>query len=119
MTQVVKAPDRRGLSAESLGAPEGKPVFLFHGTPGCRPGLRPRVIVLHRRAIRLISYDRPVYPGSDRLPGRSVEDASADVEAIAEYFGIDRFSVVGRSGGAPHSLTPRSRRIGALSACSR
>jgi pimeloyl-ACP methyl ester carboxylesterase len=104
MTQVVKAPDGRRLSVESLGDPDGKPVFLLHGTPGGRNGPRPRGIVLHRLGIRLISYDRPGYTGSDRLPGRGVADASIDVEAIADYFGIDRFSIVGRSGGAPHAL---------------
>ena len=104
MTQLVKAPDGRRLSVESLGDPHGKPVFLLHGTPGGRSGPRPRGIVLHRLGIRLISYDRPGYTGSERLSGRSVADASIDVAAIADYFGIDRFSVVGRSGGGPHAL---------------
>jgi pimeloyl-ACP methyl ester carboxylesterase len=104
VTQVVEAPDGRRLSVESLGAPDGKPVFLLHGTPGGRHGPRPRGIILHRLGIRLISYDRPGYTGSDRLQDRRVADASIDVETIADYFGIDRFSVVGRSGGAPHAL---------------
>lgn len=109
MTQEVKAPDGRRLSAESLGDPDGKPVFLLHGTPGGRNGPRPRGIVLHRLGIRLISYDRPGYPGSDRLPDRRVADAADDVAAIADYFGIDRFNVVGRSGGAPHALACAAR----------
>lgn len=104
MTQVVRAPDGRRLSVESLGDPDGKPVFLLHGTPGGRNGPRPRGIVLHRLGIRLISYDRPGYPGSDPLPDRRVADANLDVKTIADYFGIDQFSVVGRSGGAPHAL---------------
>lgn len=104
MTQQVPGPDGRGLSVESLGDPEGKPVFLLHGTPGGRNGPRPRGIVLYRLGIRLISYDRPGYPGSDRNRGRSVASAADDVGAIADYFGIKRFSVVGRSGGAPHAL---------------
>jgi len=104
VTQEVKAPDGRRLSVESLGAPDGKPVFLLHGTPGGRNGPRPRGIILHRLGIRLISYDRPGYPGSDRLPDRRIADASVDMEAIADYFGIDRFSVVGRSGGGSHAL---------------
>ena len=104
MTHVVKAPDGRRLSVDSRGDPWGKPVFLFHGTPGVSRGPRPRGIVLHRLGIRLISYDRPGYPGSDRNRFRTVADAAGDVAAIADYFGIDRFSVVGRSGGAPHAL---------------
>jgi pimeloyl-ACP methyl ester carboxylesterase len=89
---------------ESLGDPEGKPVFLLHGTPGGRNGPRPRGIVLYRLGIRLISYDRPGYPGSDRHPGREIASAAENVRVIADHFGIDRFGVVGRSGGGPHAL---------------
>lgn len=104
MTHVVEAQDGHRLSVESLGAPDGKPVFLLHGTPGSRNGPNPRGIVLRRLGIRLVCYDRPGYPGSDRRRGRRVADAAGDVEAIANHLGIDRFSVVGRSGGAPHAL---------------
>lgn len=104
MTQVVGAPDGRMLSVESIGAPDGKPVFLLHGTPGGRYGPRPRGIFFYRLGIRLISYDRPGYPGSDRQPGRKVADAADDVQTIADRLGIGRFGVVGRSGGAPHAL---------------
>jgi pimeloyl-ACP methyl ester carboxylesterase len=104
VTQVVEAPDGRRLSVESLGDPDGKPVFMLHGTPGGSHGPVPRGIVLYRLGIRLISYDRPGYPGSTRKKDRTVADAAADVEVIANYFGFDRFSVIGRSGGAPHAL---------------
>ncbi len=104
MTQQIRDSHGRSMSVESLGDPEGKPVFLLHGTPGGRNGPRPRGIVLYRLGIRLISYDRPGYPGSDRVPGRKVADAAKDVRIIADYLDIDRFSVVGRSGGAPHAL---------------
>ncbi len=104
MTQVVKAADGRRLSAESLGARDGIPVFLLHGTPGGRNGPRPRGIVLYRLGIHLITYDRPGYGGSDPQPGRAVAGAAGDVAAIADFLGIDRFAVVGRSGGGPHAL---------------
>jgi pimeloyl-ACP methyl ester carboxylesterase len=60
--------------------------------------------VLYRLGIRLICYDRPGYGGSDRDLGRSVVDAVEDVQAIAEVLDLGTFSVVGRSGGAPHAL---------------
>jgi pimeloyl-ACP methyl ester carboxylesterase len=104
VTQQIRDSGGRRLSVESLGDPEGKPVFLLHGTPGGRMGPRPRGIVLYRLGIRLISYDRPGYPGSDRELGRTVGSAAEDVRAIADYLEIDRFSVVGRSGGAAHAL---------------
>lgn len=98
--------DRKGLrlSVESLGDPQGKPVFLLHGMPGSRGGPRPRHIVLYRLGIRLITFDRPGYPGSDRDPGREVASAAENVRAIADKFNFDRFSVVGRSAGGPHAL---------------
>jgi pimeloyl-ACP methyl ester carboxylesterase len=105
VAQVVKGPGGCSLAVEISGAPQGKHVvFLLHGTPGTLSGPKPRGIFLHRLGIRLISYNRPGYPGSDRRMGRTVADAAADVEAIANHFGISEFSVIGRSGGAPHAL---------------
>ena len=104
MAQVVEAHDGRQLAVKSLGDPVGRPVFLLHGTPGTLDGPLPRGIFLYRLGIRLISYTRPGYPGSDRDKGRTVADAAADVEAIADKLELGPFSVIGRSGGAPHAL---------------
>ena len=104
MTDTVWAADRRRLSVEVRGDPDGSPVFLLHGTPGSRLGPQPRGPVLHRLGIRLITFDRPGYGGSDRRPGRRVADAAADVAAIADFYGLSRFAVAGRSGGGPHAL---------------
>ncbi|MET8141779.1 alpha/beta hydrolase [Sphaerisporangium sp. NPDC005288] len=79
-------------------------MFLLHGTPGSRIGPCPRGAVLYRLGVRLITFDRPGYGRSDRLIGRSVAAAAEDVEAIADALEIDRFAVVGRSGGGPHAL---------------
>jgi pimeloyl-ACP methyl ester carboxylesterase len=61
-------------------------------------------MVLFHRGIQLISYDRPGYGGSDRHAGRRVVDVAQDVATIADAIGVQRFAVVGRSGGAPHAL---------------
>ncbi|GAA2585135.1 alpha/beta hydrolase [Actinomadura fulvescens] len=101
----VRAPKRPGgLVAEEWGSPSGTPVILIHGTPGSRNGPRPRFGVLYRLGIKLVSYDRPGYGGSTRSKGRTVADAAADVAAVADHFKMERFSVVGRSGGGPHAL---------------
>lgn len=103
-TIMVPAPHGRRLAVEISGAPRGVPVFVLHGTPGSRSGPYPRDPVLYRQAVRLISYDRPGYGDSDRLAGRTVRHAAEDVRAIADFLGIDRFCVLGRSGGGPHAL---------------
>ncbi|MEK8142527.1 alpha/beta hydrolase [Streptomyces sp. M10(2022)] len=100
----MRTADGRHLMVECQGDPQGRPVFLLHGMPGSRLGPAPRGMVLYQRNMQLIAYDRPGYGGSDRLPGRRVVDVVEDVRAIADSLGLDRFAVVGRSGGAPHAL---------------
>ncbi|MFJ1604700.1 alpha/beta fold hydrolase [Streptomyces sp. NPDC088253] len=100
----VRTADGRLLRVECSGDPCGQPVFLLHGMPGSRVGPRPRSMFLYQRGTLLISYDRPGYGGSDRRPGRRVVDVAEDVTAVADALGLDRFAVVGRSGGAPHAL---------------
>jgi pimeloyl-ACP methyl ester carboxylesterase len=104
LSYQVKAPDGRQLSTQVYGDPDGRPVFLLHGTPGSRLGPHPRAAVLHRLGVQLIAFDRPGYGKSDRLEGRRVADAATDVLAIADAYGLDKFAVVGRSGGGPHAL---------------
>ncbi|MCF1592997.1 alpha/beta fold hydrolase [Streptomyces muensis] len=102
-TEVITGDGRR-LAVEVSGDLNGFPVFLLHGTPGSRLGPAPRPMLLYHQRVRLITYDRPGYGPSDRLPGRPVSHVAADVSAIADALGIERFAVVGRSGGGPHAL---------------
>ncbi|MDR3033433.1 alpha/beta fold hydrolase [Kitasatospora sp. NRRL B-11411] len=103
-TRRIETPDGGVLAVETSGDPSGHPVFLLHGTPGSRVGPAPRGAVLARMRVRLISFDRPGYGDSTRLPGRDVAAAATDVTVIADALGLDRFAVVGRSGGGPHAL---------------
>ncbi|MEV0132780.1 alpha/beta hydrolase [Dactylosporangium sp. NPDC050688] len=100
----------RVLTYQVAGPDDGLPVFLLHGTPGSSSGPRPRNIVLHRLGIRLISYDRPGYNGSTRLPDRRVADAADDVGILVKHLGLHRYGVVGRSGGGPHALAVAAQR---------
>jgi pimeloyl-ACP methyl ester carboxylesterase len=89
---------------DTWGDPAGFPVFSLHGTPGCRLNRHPDNERLAGTGARVITYDRPGYGQSDRHRGRQVVDCVADVAAIADDLGIDRFAVVGGSGGGPHCL---------------
>jgi pimeloyl-ACP methyl ester carboxylesterase len=103
MSERVRVGDRV-LAYDVQGPSDGSVVFLLHGTPGSRIGPRPRGLELELMGVRLITFDRPGYGGSTRLPRRRVADAAADVAAIADAVGLERFAVVGRSGGGPHAL---------------
>ncbi|MEU2243528.1 alpha/beta hydrolase [Streptomyces sp. NPDC018338] len=104
MGKRVRTDDGRLLVAEEWGNPSGTPVLLFHGTPGTRLGTALPDTADRHPGVRFLSYDRPGYGDSDRSPGRLVAGAARDAAAVADAFGVDRFAVVGRSGGGPHAL---------------
>lgn len=90
------------LSWCEWGAADGPVVLAFHGTPGSRvwwPGEAQTTAL----GARLITLDRPGYGGSAPLPGRRVVDWANDVAEFTRLCGIDRFGVVGWSGGAPYA----------------
>ena len=107
-TQTAAA-DGRSLTIAEWGDPEGFPVFLLHGTPGSRFAGQADGSAYANVGARVITYDRPGYGGSDRFRGRRVVDCVADVSAIADSLGIERFAVIGGSWGGPHSLAVAAR----------
>jgi len=117
---MLTTPDGRALAYVERGAEDGTPVIVSHGTPGSRLARHPDPEIYERHGVRAVAYDRPGYGRSDPQPGRSVADATADIAAIADELGFDRFAVVGGSGGAPHALAcgallgDRVVRVGAL-----
>jgi pimeloyl-ACP methyl ester carboxylesterase len=100
--------DGRVLHVYDSGAPSNNEdplvVFWQHGTPntGAPPG--PLLPVAERLGVRWVAHDRPGYGSSTPVPGRDVASAAADVAAVADALGIDRFAVMGHSGGGPHAL---------------
>jgi pimeloyl-ACP methyl ester carboxylesterase len=79
-------------------------IVWHHGSPQTGAPLEPLLAAAARRGIRFVSYGRPGYGGSTRLPGRDVASAAADVAHVADALGIERFAVMGASGGGPHAL---------------
>jgi pimeloyl-ACP methyl ester carboxylesterase len=108
-SQVAHASDGRTLTFAEWGAQDGFPVFSLHGTPNSRFARHYDESVYAGVGVRVITYDRPGYGGSDRHRGRRVVDCVGDVAAIADELGLERFSVVGTSGGGPHALAVAAR----------
>lgn len=83
----------------------GAPVVVWHhGTPQTGAVIQPVAEAAAARGLRVVSVARPGYPGSDALTGRTVADAAADVLAVLDALGVDRFATLGASGGGPHAL---------------
>lgn len=92
------------LDVETSGPADGTALVFHNGTPGAGQMFSEQVEAGARRGFRHVAYSRPGYGGSDRHPGRSVADCAADVAAIADALGIERFLTAGISGGGPHAL---------------
>ena len=100
----VMAPDGRTLHAYDTGGDDLLAVVWHHGTPNIGAPPEPLFPAAARLGIRWVSYDRPGYGGSSPNPNRDVGSAAADVAAVADALGIERFAVMGHSGGGPHAL---------------
>jgi pimeloyl-ACP methyl ester carboxylesterase len=99
----VDAGDGRRLHAYDTGTGE-LAVFWHHGTPNIGSPPAPLFPASDRLGIRWVSHDRPGYGGSTPRPGRDIASAAGDVARVADALGIERFAVVGHSGGGPHAL---------------
>ena len=99
-------PDGRKLGYDVHGPTTGRPVFYFHGTPSARVEWEfcGSEELLEKLELRIIAVDRPGMGLSDFQPGRHFSDWPADVATLADGLGLERFSVLGFSGGTPYAL---------------
>lgn len=118
----IELKDGRTLHVYDTGVNDAESqlaVFWHHGTPNIGAPPEPLFAAAARLGFRWVSYDRPGYGGSSPYPGRDIAAAAEDVAHVAAALSIDRFAVMGHSGGAPHALACgallRERVVGVIS----
>lgn len=96
----------RRMAYAEWGGPDGPAVIYCHGSPGNRRELDVAGPALERLAApaRLVALNRPGYGPSTFVSGHRFTDWPSDVAVAADRLGIDRFAVVGASGGSPYAL---------------
>ena len=82
---------------------DGFPVIAFHGTPGSRLERIFSEVALREAGIRLIVIERPGYGQSEFRDGYSLLEWPDEVIRLADALALDRFSVMGFSGGGPYA----------------
>lgn len=103
-TRYIHLEDDRRIAYCEYGDPHGRPVFYFHGTPGSRYEPQLGSDVGRSCGYRIIALDRPGIGCSDYVRGRRLLDWPKVVEEVAANLDIDRFGVIGFSGGGPYAL---------------
>ncbi|OGO59311.1 MAG: hypothetical protein A2029_05015 [Chloroflexi bacterium RBG_19FT_COMBO_47_9] len=106
LNQKIELKDGRMLGYDEHGAPDGKPLFYFHGSPSCRveSGLYVDEQFLQVQNIRVIAIDRPGMGLSNFQPQRLLLDWPKDVIALADQLGLERFSILAYSLGGPFGI---------------
>jgi len=115
--KTVVLPDGRVLGYAECGDSTGEPIFHFHGTPSSRVEAARGDAEALSQGVRLIGIDRPGMGLSDYQRGRRILDWPDDVSALADALGIDRFAVLGVSGGGPYAAACAFKIPERLTAC--
>src|ERR671934_2916699 len=101
--RTIRLRDGRRLGYAEWGDPGGRPLLYFHGWPGSRVEGRLGDEAARAQGVRLIALDRPGMGLSDYQPRRALVDWPVDVSQVTAALGLDRFAVLGISGGGPYA----------------
>jgi len=102
----VNTRDGRALEVLTGGDPDGFPLLYHGGSPSAAVRYEPTDVAARDHGLRLITYSRPGYGGSDARPRPEprMADDIADSEDVLDALGVDRFVTLGWSGGGPRAL---------------
>jgi pimeloyl-ACP methyl ester carboxylesterase len=103
MPTTVTLPDGRTLEYADLGDPAGTPVLFFHGTPGTAGQGGVIAEAARTNGVRLVAISRPGY-GDSTTSAPGLASVAADAVELADQLDVDRFLVMGGSGGGPYAL---------------
>jgi len=103
--------DGRSLAYAEYGSPDGRPVIYCHGVPSSRVegDLIVNAATASALGLRVIVPDRPGMGCSDDKPDRKIVDWPDDVVDLTKALELQRFIVLGSSGGAPYAAVCGAR----------
>jgi pimeloyl-ACP methyl ester carboxylesterase len=101
---VMRLADGTRIGYAEFGDRQGRPVLAIHGTPGSRYMFALTDQAARERGLRIIAPERPGYGLSDYRRKDALAHTGEDVKALADALGLERFAVIGVSGGGPHAI---------------
>jgi pimeloyl-ACP methyl ester carboxylesterase len=102
---TVEVADGRYFGFAEFGRPHGRPFIWMHGTPGARRQIPESARIFAEKCdICLIGIDRPGVGSSTPHMYDEITDFTVDLEVMLDRLGIDKFAIIGLSGGGPYTL---------------
>lgn len=101
---VIVTRTGRALEVREYGDPDGDPAFFFHGLIGSYHQASYIAQKAKECGLRIIAPNRPGVGRSAFTARESALEAVTDVEDLAAILQLDRFSLIGISGGTPYAL---------------
>ncbi len=104
--RTLTLPDGRTVGYAVYGDPNGHPILAIHGTPASRLMYAVADVAARHHGLCLIAPDRPGYGLSAPLPKGhtiTVTGYAEELRAIAAALGLDRFGLMGISGGGAYA----------------
>ncbi len=103
--RILRHSDGRAVQYTILGSPDLQRVLFYsHGFPASRIEAVLADRAAREEGITVIALDRPGFGSSEWYPGRRFEDWASDLVLIADQLGVQRFSILGVSGGTPSAV---------------
>jgi pimeloyl-ACP methyl ester carboxylesterase len=95
----------RHFGFAEFGPAHGRPIIWMHGTPGARRQIPESArLAAAELGLRIVGIDRPGVGASSAHLHESLLDVAAEIGEVADQLGLDRFAMIGLSGGGPYVL---------------
>jgi pimeloyl-ACP methyl ester carboxylesterase len=103
-SHVFLLPDGRKLGYAEYGSPTGHAILYHHGLPGSRLEAAAYHDLALSLGARIIAIDRPGIGWSSPHPSRTLLSWAKDVENLTQHLCLEKYAVMGVSGGGPYAL---------------
>jgi pimeloyl-ACP methyl ester carboxylesterase len=100
----VTRPGGRRVAYAQFGASDGTPVLFCHGWMASRLTRHPDDRLTASLGVRLVTVDRAGIGQSDPDSAKTLLSSAEDLRAVADELELERFAVLGHSGGGPYAF---------------
>lgn len=107
--RIFALPNGQEVAVAEYGDPNGQPVLALHGAPDSRLIYSIADVPARAQGLRLICPDRPGYGRSSPDRDPTLERRASSLHVLADEFALERFAILGVSGGSPYAIALAAR----------